>query len=96
MYFKITLLPISVCFISKINIMHEYTETENKYTGKIGTYSMWEHMYILLYTFYVNNQSKYFPCVSKFFPVSQQNSLCFPNLEKVRTKFPLLPVPWPP
>ena len=42
---------------------------------------------------------KYFPCVSKFFPVSKQNSLCFPCLEKVRTKFPVFPVfpvPWPP
>ena len=37
-----------------------------------------------------------FPCVSKFFPVSEQNSLCFPCLEKVRTKFPVFPVPWPP
>ena len=35
---------------------------------------------------------KYFPCVSKIFPVSQQNSLCFPCLEKVRTKFPVFPV----
>ena len=26
----------------------------------------------------------------------QQNSLCFPCLEKVRTKFPVFPVPWPP
>ena len=25
-----------VCFISQINIMHDYTETESKYTGKIG------------------------------------------------------------
>ena len=39
---------------------------------------------------------KYFPCVSKFFPVSKQNSLCFPCLENVRTKFPVFPVPWPP
>ena len=39
---------------------------------------------------------KYFPCVSEFFPVSKQNSLCFPCLEKVRTKFPVFPVPWPP
>ena len=39
---------------------------------------------------------KYFPCVSKIFPVLQQNSLCFPCLEKVRTKFPVFPVPWPP
>ena len=37
-----------------------------------------------------------FPCVSKFFPVSEQNFLCFPCLEKVRTKFPVFPVPWPP
>ena len=28
--------------------------------------------------------------------MSQQNSLCFPCLEKVRTKFPVFPVPWPP
>ena len=26
----------------------------------------------------------------------KQNSLCFPCLEKVRTKFPVFPVPWPP
>ena len=41
-YFKIIAIPISVCFISQINIMHEYTETESKYTDKIRTYSMWE------------------------------------------------------
>ena len=47
--------------------------------------------------FCVNKYSqKYFPCVSKTFPVLQQNSLCFPCLEKVRTKFPVFPVPWPP
>ena len=40
--------PASVCFISQINIMHEYTETESKYTGKIGIHSMWEQMYIIL------------------------------------------------
>ena len=42
------------------------------------------------------NSQKYFPCVSKTFPVLQQNSLCFPCLEKVRAKFPVFPVPWPP
>ena len=26
----------------------------------------------------------------------KQNSLCFPCLEKVRTKFPVFPMPWPP
>ena len=46
--------------------------------------------------FAVINSQKYFPCVSKIFPVLQQNSLCFPCLEKVRTKFPVFPVPWPP
>ena len=49
------------------------------------------------HAFCVNKYSqKYFPCVSKTFPVLQQNSLCFPCLEKVRTKFPVFPVPWPP
>ena len=48
-YFKITLLPTSVCFISQINIMHEYTETESKHTGKIGTHNMWEQVYIILW-----------------------------------------------
>ena len=49
------------------------------------------------HAFCVNKYSqKYFPCVSKTFPVLQQNSLCFPCLEKVRTKFPFFPVPWPP
>ena len=47
-YFKITPLPTSVCFISQINIMHEYTETDSTYTGKIRTHSMWEEMYIIL------------------------------------------------
>ena len=41
-YFKITPLPTSVCFISQINIMHEYIEIESKYIGKIGTHNMWE------------------------------------------------------
>ena len=49
------------------------------------------------HAFCINKYSqKYFPCVSKTFPVLQQNSLCFPCLEKVRTKFPVFPVPWPP
>ena len=39
-YFQITRLPTSVCFISQINIMHEYTEIASKYIGKIGTHSM--------------------------------------------------------
>ena len=26
--------------------MHEYTETESKHTGKIGTHNMWKQMYI--------------------------------------------------
>ena len=30
------------------------------------------------------------------FPVSKKNSLCFPCLEKLRTKFPVFPVLWPP
>ena len=43
-YFKIAPphTHTSVCFISQINIIHEYTETVSKYTGKIGTHSMWE------------------------------------------------------
>ena len=28
--------------------MHEYTETDSKYTGKIGIHNMWEQMYIIL------------------------------------------------
>ena len=49
------------------------------------------------HSFCVNKYSqKYFPCVSKTFPVLQQNSLCFPCLEEVRTKFSVFPVPWPP
>ena len=36
-YVIITPLQTSVCFISQINIMYEYTETESKYTGKIWT-----------------------------------------------------------
>ena len=47
-YFKIIALPTSVCFICQINTMHEYTETESKYTGKIGTHTMWKQMYIIV------------------------------------------------
>ena len=41
-------MPTLVCFIPPINIMHEHTKTDSKYTGKIGTHSMWEQMYIIL------------------------------------------------
>ena len=34
-YFKFTLLSTSVCFISQINIMHEYTETESNTQVKL-------------------------------------------------------------
>ena len=34
--------PTSVCFTSRINIIHEYTETESKQQVKLGTHSMWE------------------------------------------------------
>ena len=59
--------------------MHKYTETESKYTGKSGTPSMWEQIYIILkifeieknkYTFYVNNHSP------NIFPVLANFSLC--------------------
>ena len=47
------------------------------------------------HTFYVNNHSpNIFPVLTNF-PVSEQISPCFPCLEKVRTKFPVFPVPWP-
>ena len=36
------------------------------------------------------------PCVVQIFPVLYLNSLCFPCLEKVITKFSIFPVPWPP
>ena len=39
---------ILLTFLIPINIMHEYTETESKYIGKIGTLSMWKQMYIML------------------------------------------------
>ena len=50
------------------------------------------------HTFYVNNISNILPVLANFplFPVSEQNSLCSPCLEKVRIKFPVFPVPWPP
>ena len=35
------------------------------------------------------------PCVVQIFPVLYLNSLCFPCLEKLITKFPVFPVPWP-
>ena len=66
--------------------MHEYTETESKYIGKIGTPSMWEQIYIIIlpskarlkiyeikknkHTFYVNNHSP------NIFPVLAKFSLC--------------------
>ena len=36
------------------------------------------------------------PYVVKIFPVLDLNSLYFPCLEKLTTKFPVFPVPWPP
>ena len=36
------------------------------------------------------------PCVVQLFSVLCLNSLCFSCLEKVITKFPVFPVPWPP
>ena len=41
-------MPTLVCFISPINIMHEHTKTDSKYTGKTGAHSIWEQMYIIL------------------------------------------------
>ena len=35
------------------------------------------------------------PYVVKIFPVLYLNSLCFPCLEKLITKFPVFPGPWP-
>ena len=36
------------------------------------------------------------PCVFQVFPVLYLNSLCFPSLEKLMTKFTVVPVPWLP
>ena len=36
------------------------------------------------------------PCIVQIVPVLYLNSLCFPCLEKLITKFPVFPVPWPP
>ena len=36
------------------------------------------------------------PCVGQIFPMLYLNSLCFPCLEKLITKFPVFPVLWPP
>ena len=52
-------------------------------------------------TFHVNNDSpNIFPMLVNFsLYMSEPNSLCFPCLAKVRTKFPafpVFPVPWPP
>ena len=45
----------------------------------------------------INNHSPNISPVSKIFSLClQQNSLCFPCLEKVRSKFPAFPVWWPP
>ena len=44
----------------------------------------------------VTFQSRWNSVVSKFFPVSQQNSPCFPCLGKVRTKFLVFHMLWPP
>ena len=41
--------------------MHEYTEIVSKYTGEIGTHSMWEQMYIIkLKTYAKQNEAKQF------------------------------------
>ena len=43
----------------------------------------------------INTVKNIFP-VSQKFPCVTTNSLCFPCLEKVRTKFPVFPVLLPP
>ena len=43
--------------------MHDYTETKSKYTGKIGTYSMYEQMYI---TLELKIQGSHFSGMTKF------------------------------
>ena len=48
------------------------------------------------HTFYVNNHSpNIFPVLANF-SLCQNKIPCFDCLEKVRTKFPVFPVPWPP
>ena len=51
-----------------------------------------KHLSPLQGYFYANNHSpNNFPCVSKFFPVSEPNSLCFPCLKKSKNQIPCLP-----
>ena len=45
--FKIPPPPPHEFDIPNKYIMYEYTETESKYTGEIGTHSMWGQMYII-------------------------------------------------
>ena len=48
------------------------------------------------HTFYVNNHSpNIFPVLANF-SLCQNKIPCVFHLEKVRTKFPVFPVPWPP
>ena len=78
------------------------TNVNNSFEGKnYAEQSEAKHFEILKnqHTFYVNNHSpNIFPMLANF-SLSEPNSLCFPCLEKVRTKFPVFPVfpvPWPP
>ena len=43
----------------------------------------------------INTVKNIFPVFQKF-PLCYSKIPCFPCLEKVRTKFPVFPIPWPP
>ena len=61
---------------------------------KIGVYQSMKGQITLKY--FVFREMWKIPCVVQIFPVLSLNSLCFPCLEKMLTKFPVFPVPWPP
>ena len=48
MKFTSELHPPHISLFHIPNIMHEYTETKSKYTGKIWTHSMRKEIYIIL------------------------------------------------
>ena len=89
--FQITELktPLEICF-------HIFSSRYLNICSKVDDVEKWNLMpsEARLNNFDIQENKHTFISIitAKYFPVSQQNSLCFPWLEKVRTKFPVFPV----
>ena len=79
--------------------MHEHDESLSKDAKgsearkKLGIHQSMKGQFTLKYLIFREIWKT--PCVVQIFPVLYLNSLCFPCLEKVITKFPVFPVLWP-